>query len=123
VLQYHFNWQRLSAAAGITWWNFYFRLYPDTIGAVEAVDFLAHLLRHLPGKLLVIWDRSRTHRSRLVADFAARQRGRLEFEYLAGLRAGTQSRGVPLGLLETSRTAQLLPPRLRPAKSRCPLRA
>jgi len=82
VLQYHFNWQRLSAAAGITWWNFYFRLYPDTIGAVEAVDFLTHLLRHLPGKLLVIWDRSRTHRSRLVADFAARQRGRLEFEYL-----------------------------------------
>ena len=31
VLQYHFNWKVLSAVAGITWWNFYFRLYQDTI--------------------------------------------------------------------------------------------
>src|ERR1019366_4882535 len=30
VLQYHFNWKVLSAAAGITWWNFYFRLYQRT---------------------------------------------------------------------------------------------
>ena len=48
VLQYHFNWKVLSAAAGITWWNFYFRLYPTTIHAEEVVDFLGHLLRHLP---------------------------------------------------------------------------
>ena len=43
----------LSAAAGITWWNFYFRLYPGTIRAPQVIDFLSHLLRHLPGKLLV----------------------------------------------------------------------
>ena len=53
VLQYHFNWHLLSAMAGITWWNFYFRLYPGTIHATEVIDFLGHLLRHLPGKLLV----------------------------------------------------------------------
>ena len=82
MLQYHFNWQVLSAAAGITWWNFYFRLYPDTIGAVEAVDFLGQLLRHLAGKLLVIWDRSKVHRSRLVGEFVARQHGRLTLDYL-----------------------------------------
>src|ERR1700692_3151097 len=28
VLQYHFNWKMLSAMAGVTWWNFYFRLFP-----------------------------------------------------------------------------------------------
>src|SRR6516162_5034530 len=28
VLQYHFNWKTLSAMAGVTWWNFYFRLFP-----------------------------------------------------------------------------------------------
>jgi hypothetical protein len=33
VLQYHFKWKVLSAAAGITWWNFYFRLYQRTIRA------------------------------------------------------------------------------------------
>jgi hypothetical protein len=49
VLQYHFNWKVLSAAAGITWWNFYFRLYQDTIHAVQTVDFLGHL-RHLPSR-------------------------------------------------------------------------
>jgi hypothetical protein len=27
VLQYHFNWNLLSAMTGVTWWNFYFRLF------------------------------------------------------------------------------------------------
>jgi hypothetical protein len=82
VLQYHFNWKVLSAVAGITWWNFYFRLYQRTIRAPQVVDFLAHLLRQLPGRLLVIWDRSKTHRSRLVGEFVAGQRGRLALDYL-----------------------------------------
>src|ERR1019366_1016163 len=38
------------------------------------------------------------------------------------LRAGTQSGGVHLGLLETSRVAQLLPARLRPTQLSCPSR-
>jgi transposase len=82
VLQYHFNWKVLSAAAGITWWSFYFRLYPATIHAEEVVDFLGHLLRHLPGKLLVVWDGLRQHRARLVKEFIAAQRGRLVTEQL-----------------------------------------
>ena len=82
VLQYHFNWKVLSAAAGITWWNFYFRLYPDTIHATEVIDFLGHLLRHLPGKLLVVWDGLRQHRARLTKAFVAAQRGRLAIEQL-----------------------------------------
>jgi hypothetical protein len=84
VLQYHFNWKVLSAAAGITWWNFYFRLYPNTIHAAEVVDFLGHLLRHLPGKLLVMWDGLPAHRARLVSEFVRAQRGRLVVEWLPG---------------------------------------
>jgi transposase len=82
VLQYHFNWKVLSAVAGITWWNFHFRLYRRTIRAPEVVNFLGHLLRHLPGKLLLVWDRSQTHRGRVVKEFVARQRDRIELEYL-----------------------------------------
>jgi transposase len=82
VLQYHFTWKVLSAAAGITWWNFYFRLYRRTIRAAEVVDFLGHLLRHLPGKLLVVWDGLPAHRGRLVKEFIAAQRGRLVTERL-----------------------------------------
>ncbi len=82
VLQYHFNWHLLSAMAGITWWNFYFRLYPGTIHATEVIDFLGHLLRHLPGKLLVVWDGLPQHRARLVTEFIRAQRGRLAIEWL-----------------------------------------
>ena len=84
VLQYHFNWKTLSAAAGITWWNFYFRLYSGTIRTTEVMDFLGHLLRHLPGRLLVVWDRLPAHRARLVADFIRAQGGRLAVEWLPG---------------------------------------
>ena len=82
MLQYHFNWKVLSAAAGITWWNFYFRLYPDTIRAAEVVDFLGHLLRHLPGQLLVLWDRLSQHKARATQDFIAAQHARLVTGYL-----------------------------------------
>jgi len=82
VLQYHFNWNLLSAIAGVTWWNFYFRLFPGTIGGPQVVHFLRHLLRQRPGKLLVLWDGLTAHRSRLVKDFVAEQRKRLEVERL-----------------------------------------
>jgi len=82
VLQYHFTWKVLSVAAGITWWNFYFRLYRRTIRGAEVVDFLGHLLRHLPGKLLVVWDGLPAHRGRVVKEFLAAQRGRLVTERL-----------------------------------------
>ncbi len=52
MLQYHFNWKTLSVIAGITLWNFYFRMYPGSIRAPQIVAFLKQLLRHIPGKLL-----------------------------------------------------------------------
>jgi transposase len=82
VLQYHFNWKTLSAIAGVTWWNFYFRLFPGTIRSPQVVAFLAHLLRHLPGKVLVIWDGLRAHHSRVVHTFVDTQRGRVQLEVL-----------------------------------------
>ncbi len=82
VLEFTFNWQTLSVMAGITWWTFFFRLFPGAIRGPQVVTFLEHLLRHLPGKLLVIWDRLGPHRSRLVRDFVAAQDGRLAVEFL-----------------------------------------
>ncbi|WP_338251022.1 IS630 family transposase [Dictyobacter halimunensis] len=37
----------------------------------DVVSFLKHLLRHIPGKLLVIWDGSSIHRCQAVKDFLA----------------------------------------------------
>ena len=84
VLQYHFNWKTLSAIAGVTWWNFYFRLFPGAIRSPQIIQFLAHLSRHIPGKLLIIWDGLPGHRSRAVWEFVQQQRGRLWLEYLPG---------------------------------------
>ncbi len=84
VLQYHFNWKTLSAIAGVTWWNFYFRLFPGAIRSPQIIQFLAHLLRHIPGKLLIVWDGLPGHRSSAVWQFVQQQRGRLWLEYLPG---------------------------------------
>lgn len=84
VLQYHFNWKVLSAAAGMTWWNFYFRLYQGAIRTPQVIDFLGHLLRQLRGKLLVVWDGLPAHRATLVREFIAAQNGRLAIESLPG---------------------------------------
>lgn len=67
---------------GVTWWNFYVRLFRGTIRSPQVVEFLRHLLRHIRGKILVIWDRLNQHRSRLVKDFVTDQRGRIVLEYL-----------------------------------------
>lgn len=82
MLQYHFNWKTLSVIAGITLWNFYFRLYPGAIRAPQIVAFLKHLLRQIPGNLLLVWDRLPAHRSRMVRDFVAAQNGRIHTESL-----------------------------------------
>ena len=48
------------------------------------MDFLQALLRHVPGPLLIVWDRLSAHRSRFTRDFIARQNGRIWVEYLPG---------------------------------------
>lgn len=68
--------------AGITFWNFYFRLYPGSVKSPQVVDFLQALLRHISGPLLIVWDRLAAHRSGMVRDFISGQGGRLWLEYL-----------------------------------------
>ena len=49
------------------------------------VRFLRHLMRQIPGKLLVIWDGSPIHRAQAVKDFLASGASqRLQLERLPG---------------------------------------
>jgi transposase len=82
VLDYNFNWDKLSAVAGITFTNFYFRLYDGAVRSAEVVDFLQALLRHLPGPLTIVWDRLSAHRSRKTLSFVAQHQDRLSVEFL-----------------------------------------
>ena len=84
VLQYTFNWKCLSAIAGITVWNFYFKLFAGSIKAPQIIHFLGHLQRHISGNLTIIWDGLPAHRSRRVRDFVAQQKGRIAIECLPG---------------------------------------
>jgi transposase len=52
------------------------------VGKEETVLFLAHLLQHLAGPLLVVWDRLPAHRSRLVGEFLDALQGEIVIEYL-----------------------------------------
>jgi transposase len=82
VLQYSFSWKQLSAIAGLTFWNFYFRFFPGSIKALQLVEFLAALTRQIEGKLLVIWDGLKAHKSRLVRRFVESLGDRIVLEYL-----------------------------------------
>jgi transposase len=81
-LEFSHAWGKLSVIAGITRWQFYFRLYRGTIKALQAVDFLRHLRRQLPGKLLIIWDGLAVHRSRLVGHYVNRTHGQIALAHL-----------------------------------------
>jgi transposase len=84
VLEFDFNWEKLSVMAGITVWNFYFRLYPGSMKSPQVIDFLQHLQTHLSGKLLIVWDGATIHRSRQIRDYLDGLKGKL---YLAQLPA------------------------------------
>jgi transposase len=82
VLRETFNWDKPSVIAGLTLWNFYFRIYEGSINGERAAEFLRALLRHVPGKLLVIWDGAAIHRSQPVKQLLADRNGRLWLEKL-----------------------------------------
>jgi len=84
ILQYNFNWDKISVAAGITFYNFYFRLYDGSIKSPEVINFLEALLRHIPGPLTIVWDRLAAHKSKMTYQFIASQSDRLQVEYLPG---------------------------------------
>lgn len=67
------SWTKLSAISALTVSPrgqrvaLYLQFHPEqNIRAPQVVRFLRHLLRHLRGPLVLLWDRSRTHRARVV---------------------------------------------------------
>jgi transposase len=59
----------------------YYQWHHQNIRELEAVAFLRHLLRHLRGPVIVIWDRLGVHRGKLVQKLVRRVR-RLRLEFL-----------------------------------------
>jgi transposase len=84
VLQYCFNWNQLSVIAGVTFYRFYFRLFPGAIAGPQVIEFLRALRQQIKRKLLVIWDGLSAHRSRLVRNYIEGLNGAIQIERLPG---------------------------------------
>jgi transposase len=66
----------LSSMSGITPdGRLYMKIQRKSYKGKDAAGFLKHLLRHIDGKLLVLWDRSPIHRSQVVRDLLASKEG------------------------------------------------
>lgn len=52
----------------------YVNFHNDNITGVEIIRFLRHLLRHLRGHVVVIWDGGPTHKRKIVKEFIRQQR-------------------------------------------------
>jgi len=72
ILKENLTRDHLSAMSGITLEG---KLYMIEQGRAfkgeDVVRFLKHLMRQIPGKLLIIWDGSPIHRGAAVKDFLA----------------------------------------------------
>jgi len=79
-VQFCFNWDHVSAIAGLHRTGFCFRLYDGSVNQERIVEFLNALKRHLRGPLLILWDGAKTHRSRMVRDYVDSTRGQIVIE-------------------------------------------
>ncbi len=86
VLHEQLTRDHLSAMSGVTLdGGLYMTGQDRAFKGGDVVRFLKHLMRHIPGKLLVVWDGSPIHRSRAVKDFlASGASSRLQLEQLPG---------------------------------------
>lgn len=72
VIREYLTRDHLSVISGITpAGKLYMMVQERAYRGPDVVNFLRHLLRHMPGKLLVLWDRAPIHRSRVVKEFLA----------------------------------------------------
>jgi transposase len=86
ILHEHLSRDHLSAMSAITLDGKLYMIEQErAFKGEDVVHFLKHLMRQIPGKLLVIWDGSSIHRGRAVKDFLARGASqRLRVEQLPG---------------------------------------
>jgi transposase len=87
ILHEHLTRDHLSVMSAITMEGKLLMMEQErAFKSQDVVRFLRHLLRQIPGKLLIIWDGSPIHRGRAVKEFLASgaAEGRLKLEQLPG---------------------------------------
>jgi transposase len=72
VLREWYTRDHLSAISAISpEGKLYFHSQDDAITSADVVAFLEHLLREVPGRMVIIWDGAPIHRSHVMQEFLA----------------------------------------------------
>lgn len=84
ILRSKLGREHLSVISGITQeGRLYIQIREHTFKSPDVVGFLRHLLKHISGKILVIWDGAPIHRSKELKRFLSEEsQGRLHLESL-----------------------------------------
>ena len=82
MLAFNFNYEVLSAMAGMTFWNFHFQLFPNSIRSPQVIEFLGQLKRSVRRPVLVIGDRLPAPKSRMTQQWIEEQKGWIRTEHL-----------------------------------------
>jgi transposase len=62
----------LSVIGGLTWdGSLYIQAQPTALGSAGVIRFLRHLLQHIPGRILLLWDGAKIHTSDEMHEFLA----------------------------------------------------
>lgn len=73
ILRHKLSHEHLSVISGITeQGKLYIQMQEKFFKSPDVVDFLQHLLKRIPGKLLVIWDGAPIHRSKDIKTFLSK---------------------------------------------------
>lgn len=108
MLHETFNWKSLSLIGGLALWRFYFQMHHGSIKSPQVIEFLRHLQRHLPGKMMIVWDGAPIHRSILVKSYLASTRGRIVIERLPAYAPELNPVEYMWGHLKTHEIANLM---------------
>lgn len=83
VVRHCFRWPKFSAISGVsTQGKLYILVRPGSIATPQILVFLRHLLRHVRGRVILVWDNVNPHKAIAVKTFVREHRHRLMLEYL-----------------------------------------
>ena len=72
ILRHCCNWPKLSAISGVTpALKVYMQLVKGSIKTPQVINFVRHLLNHIPGPICLFWDNNSPHKSKLTQETLA----------------------------------------------------
>jgi transposase len=109
ILEFNFNWKRISAIAGVSFYELWFALHEGTIRAPQVIEFIQQLQARIGQKLLLVWDGLKAHTSRAVQAFLESLDGAVRVERLPAYAPELNPVEFLWGYLKNHHLANLTP--------------